>query len=95
MAQLYRKNEWIEDHDASTRFIPETIENLLQALQLTDLLQHIQPLSISLNGQKQTISAIKGTLLKNHLEAKVGYSFDDGDCLEVIPYKPVKTYRLS
>ncbi len=89
------ENEWIEDHDEITCFIPETIENLLQALQLTDLLQHIQPLSISLNGQKQTISAIKGTLLKNHLEAKVGYSFDDGDCLEVIPYKPVKLTDLA
>ena len=92
---IVSENEWIEDHDEITCFIPETIEGLLQALQLTDLLQYIQPFSISLNGKKQTISAIKGTLLKNHIEAKAGYSFDDGDCLEIIPYNPVKLTDLA
>ena len=41
------ENVMIEDHDEITCFIPETIENLLQALQLTDLLQSIQPFSIN------------------------------------------------
>ncbi len=89
------ENVMIEDHDEITCFIPETIENLLQALQLTDLLRYIQPFSIMINGKTQKIPSIKGTILKNKIEAKTGYSFDNGDCLEILPYKPMKLVDLA
>ncbi len=89
------ENARIEDHDEITCFIPETIENLLQALQLTDLLRYTQPFSIMINGKMQKIPSIKGAILKNKIEAKTGYSFDDGDYLEILPYKPVKLVDLA
>lgn len=89
------ENESLEDHDEVTCFIPETIEDLLKALQLSNLLQYLEPFSISLNGITQSIPFIKATLLKNKIEAKPGYSFDEGDHLEILPFKPVKLSDLA
>lgn len=89
------ENKMINDHDKITCYIPETIESLLQALQLNDLLQYTQPFSVNLNEKKQNIPSIKGILLKNKIEAKLGYSFDDGDCIEILPYTPVKLADLA
>ena len=92
---IVSENIMIDDHDEITCFIPETIESLLQALQLTDLLQSIQPFSINLNRKIQSIPSVKGTLLKNQIEAKPGYSFEDGDSLNILGYQPVKLVDLA
>ena len=45
--------------------------------------------------KSKSIPSVKGILLKNKIETKPGYSFDDGDCLEILPYKPVKLTDLA
>lgn len=88
-------NKMIEDHDEIICSIPETIEGLLKALKLTELLHNIQSFTFNLNGKTQIIPSVKSTLLKNNIEVKSGYSFDDGDCLEVQPSKPVKLVDVA
>ena len=88
-------NKMIEDHDEIICSIPETIESLLKALKLTELLHNIQSFTFNLNGKTQIIPSVKSTLLKNNIEVKSGYSFDDGDCLEVQPSKPVKLVDVA
>ena len=49
--KIVTENDKVEDHDEVNCMIPETIEDLLQALKLTDLQHHLQPFSIKLNGK--------------------------------------------
>ena len=48
-----------------------------------------------LNGKMQSIPSVKGTLLKNQIEAKTGYSFEDGDSLEILGLSTSKTCRFG
>lgn len=87
--------EMVQDHDIITYSFPETIENLLEVLQLKDLQQYVQPFALLLNGLKHEIPSLKGKLIKNGIEVTLHYSFADKDIIEFCPPKEIILSTLA
>lgn len=88
-------DEPVEDHDNITCFMPETIEELLQSLQLTKLLDEIKPFTITLNDKKHTLPSIKGSILKNQQKTSSQFNFEDGDELVIVPAQAPTLSQLA
>lgn len=80
--------ELVEDHDQIVCRMEETIQGLLKAIQLPELLTYLEPFSIQLNGQDTQIRTSTGRITKNGLETKQAYSFDEGDEIVIEPIAP-------
>ncbi|AZV44745.1 cell division protein [Peribacillus asahii] len=92
---IVTRTEFIKDHDVITCSIPETIEELLQVLQLHELLRLIQPFQIELNEKIHKAPSIKGYIYKNNIEVKERASFEDGDIIQVLPPKSLTLAELA
>ena len=63
--------------------MPGTIQELIKAVQQSELLTRLVPFSFQLNGRAIRLPALTGRITKNGLESKLAYSFDDGDEIEI------------
>ncbi|MGM9927099.1 MAG: cell division protein FtsA [Bacillus sp. (in: firmicutes)] len=87
--------ENIEDRDDIVCKLPETIEALLRALGLHQLLSHVQPYTITINDKVCTLNKFSGKIIKNNLTAQLTSSFDDGDHITIERLSPPSVLDIS
>ncbi|WP_071393811.1 cell division protein FtsA [Bacillus tuaregi] len=82
----------ISDRDQIECRLPETIEQLLTALDLQAELDKLRPFHLNLNGKETFIPPFSGKLFRNGIEVKPGSSFEHLDVL-IIEDKKQPTVR--
>lgn len=88
--QVVSGENYIEDRDKIECLIPETIEELLVALNLRELLDSLKPFRLTLNGKETFIPSFSGKVYRNGFEVKSYNSFEHLDQI-VIERKQPKT----
>ncbi len=78
-------SELVNDRDEIICKLPETIEALVRALGLQQMLHRLQPYTVYVNEKAYTLQRFSGTITKNGLNAKLSSSFEDGDILVMEP----------
>lgn len=81
--QAVSLDTYVHDRDIITLKMPETIEELLHSLNLSQWLTKLKPFIVYLNHSPIEIKAWAGTIYKNQLEARLSSSFEDGDIIEL------------
>ncbi|MFO1444167.1 cell division protein FtsA [Bacillus sp. Bva_UNVM-123] len=84
--------EYINDNDEIEVKIPETVEDMLRALSLHELLAEIRPFRVKINGKETFISAFSGILYRNGKEIKPFSSYEHCDEI-IIEKKELPTLR--
>lgn len=84
--------EYINDNDEIEVKIPETVEDMLRALGLHELLAEIRPFRVKINGKETFISAFSGILYRNGKEIKPFSSYEHCDEI-IIEKKELPTLR--
>ena len=88
-------DEKINDRDVIVVKIPETVEELLQELQLSDQLEKIKPFTIQINSSQETFEQFSGNLYRNGIEVQLNSGFLDGDDIEFICGTPPTVQQLA
>lgn len=78
----------IHDRDEIICQLPGTIEALLKALGLNQMLHQLQPFTVFLNEKAYTLHKYTGKIQKNGIEARLTSSFDDGDVILIEKFAP-------
>lgn len=73
----------IDDHDEIICKLPDTIESLIKALSLHQLLNQLQPFTIYLNDKAYSLNKFSGKILKNGIDVRLSSSFEDGDVIQI------------
>lgn len=73
----------LHDHDVIECFLPETIEDLLEELNLQHLQNELEPFKLILNGNEILLHEFTGRVLKNGVEVRVTHNIDDGDHITI------------
>jgi len=82
--QIILPDEKINDRDVIVVKISETIEELLQELQLSNQLEKIKPFTVQINSSQERFEQFSGKLYRNGIEVQLHSSFLDGDDIEFI-----------
>ncbi|PLS14868.1 cell division protein [Bacillus sp. M6-12] len=69
----------LHDRDTIECRLPETIQGLLEALNLNYYLNRLKPFTVFINGKEVSLDKHAGRILKNSVEVKLGSSFADSD----------------
>ncbi|RDI44305.1 cell division protein FtsA [Falsibacillus pallidus] len=79
--------EYLEDKDKIHMSFPQTIEELMKDAEEKDAIHQLKPFRIKINGKDTFLPAYSGKVQLNGKEVKATESFEDGDEIEVIPFK--------
>ncbi|WP_433743757.1 cell division protein FtsA [Falsibacillus pallidus] len=79
--------EYLEDKDKINMSFPHTIEELMKEVEKKENIQQLKPFRIKINGKDTFLPAYSGKVLLNGREVKATEAFEDGDEIEVIPFK--------
>ncbi|PWW26158.1 cell division protein FtsA [Cytobacillus oceanisediminis] len=71
----------LRDRDKIECRIPETVEEILNALDLKELLKELKPFQIKMNGKETFLPRLSGKVLRNGMEVKHHKTIEDGDNL--------------
>ena len=72
-------DKWIEDRDIIKVVTVNTIQELLENLELHDLLEEMRPYQIKINEKDTVIPSFSGKLYRNGLPSRLSHSFDNND----------------
>jgi len=72
-------DKWIEDRDIIKVVTVNTIQELLENLELHDLLEEMRPFQIKINEKDTVIPSFSGKLYRNGLPSRLSHSFDNND----------------
>ncbi len=85
-------DQLLNDRDKIECHIPETVEEVLQALGLNDLLNELKPFRINMNGKETFLPRISGKVLRNGIEINPYSIIEHGDIL-IIERRKVPTVK--
>ncbi|WP_019243901.1 MULTISPECIES: cell division protein FtsA [Bacillus] len=80
---VVNSEEVVDDRDELICKLPETIESLIKALNLHQLLNQLQPFTIYLNDKAYSFNKYSGRITKNGLDVALSSSFEDGDIIQI------------
>lgn len=83
-------DKWIEDRDVIKVVTINTIQELLENLELHELLEEMRPYQIKINEKDTVIPSFSGKLYRNGLPSRLNHSFDNNDDI-IIEKRPVPT----
>lgn len=81
--EVVTSEETIHDRDEIVCKLPETIEALIKALGLHQLLYQLQPFTVFLNDKAYSLTKFSGKISKNGIEARLSSPFEDGDVIQI------------
>lgn len=81
--KLAEATQLINDRDTIQLQFPNTIEELLQCLNLTNLLRQLRPFRLIVNGKETYYPSFSGKLYRNGVEARIQSSFENGDSISI------------
>ncbi len=83
-------DKWVEDRDVIKVVTINTIQELLENLELHELLEEMRPYQIKINEKDTVIPSFSGKLYRNGLPSRLNHSFDNKDDI-IIEKRPVPT----
>ncbi|MEH6941762.1 cell division protein FtsA [Bacillus sp. JJ722] len=80
---IVTNDEEVHDRDEIICKLPDTVEALLKALGLTELLSQLQTFTVYLNDKAYSLNKFSGKIIKNGIDARLSSPFEDGDTIQI------------
>ncbi|MBM7660508.1 cell division protein FtsA [Bacillus mesophilus] len=87
--------DFVKDHDNLTYHFPETIEEILNSINASNLTQLLKPFSVSVNSRKVSLHSHSGKIVKNKREVPKESGFIDQDIVEIVAGPPLLVKELA
>ncbi|WP_456277969.1 cell division protein FtsA [Bacillus sp. AK128] len=81
--------DMVHDHDHIDYHFPETIEQLLQSFNQSELLNMIKPFVIFINSKKVPFPSFKGKIFRNDVVVQASSSYNHNDVIEIKTGQPI------
>ncbi|GIN86908.1 ATPase [Heyndrickxia sporothermodurans] len=89
------ENEIIEDHDNIELHFPQNLEELLLSLKMNNVLNHLIPFRINIDGKETFLPSQSYKIYLNDKEAKLSYSFNSSDQIQIERKEPFTVRDLA